>query len=303
MKNNLSTIFSQSFQSGAFIRVSENRNISLYVGKDEKGNYAFDFRGKYIPVRIAQSDVITVQQGKSGENYILRFSLCNSELLEYFNTFCQDLLDSTVSIKNDEDAYKTLCSRYSSWKKLFRSNKGGMTDNEIMGLIGELLFMQDYMIPHYGVEVALESWMGPEKTHKDYSTESVWYEIKAINSGKDSVKISSLEQLDGDEEGYLAVYCLERMSPTFSGIKLNTLVQSLMVKMETAHNREVLMSKLSMYEFDFSPEYDKFVFTNVGFAMYSVGADFPRLCRKNISNAINKIQYEIFLSELDEYKL
>lgn len=303
MKNNLSAIFSQSFQSGAFIRVGENRNISLYVGKDEKGNYAFDFRGKYIPVRIAQSDVITVQQGKSGDNYILRFSLCNSELLEYFSTFCQDLLDSTVSIKNDEDAYKTLCSRYFSWKKLFRSNKGGMTDNEIMGLIGELLFMQDYMIPHYGVEVALESWMGPEKTHKDYSTESVWYEIKAISAGKDSVKIASLEQLDGDEEGYLAVYCLERMSPTFSGIKLNMLVQGLMVKMETAHNREALMSKLSMYEFDFSPEYDKFVFTNVGFFMYSVGADFPRLCRKNIPNAINKIQYEIFLSELEEYKL
>ena len=32
------------------------------------------FRGTYVPVRIAQSDVITVQQGKSGENYILRFS-------------------------------------------------------------------------------------------------------------------------------------------------------------------------------------------------------------------------------------
>lgn len=38
-----------------------------------------------------------------------------------------------------------------------------MNDNEVMGLIGELLFMQDYMIPHYGVETALDSWMGPEK--------------------------------------------------------------------------------------------------------------------------------------------
>ncbi len=95
-------------------------------------------------------------------------------------------------------------------KKLFRPNNGGMNDNEVMGLIGELLFMQDYMIPHYGVDMALDSWMGPEKTHKDYSTESVWYEIKAISAGKDSVKISSLEQLDGDDEGYLAIYCLEK---------------------------------------------------------------------------------------------
>lgn len=303
MKNKLSATFSQGFQSGEFIRVGENRNLSLFVGKDEKGNYAFDFRGLYVPVRIAQSDVITVQQGKSGENCILRFSLCNNELLEYFSTFCQDLLDSTEYIKNDEDAYKTLCSRYFSWKKLFRPNKGGMNDNEVMGLIGELLFMQDYMIPHYGVEMALDSWMGPEKTHKDYSTGSVWYEIKAISAGKDSVRISSLEQLDGDNEGFLAVYCLEKMSPSFSGIKLNKLVQSLMIRIETAPNREKFMSKLSLYDYDFSPEYDNFVFTNVGFFMYSISDDFPRLCRKNIPNAINKVQYEIFLYELEKYKL
>lgn len=40
---------------------------------------------------------------------------------------------------------------------------GGMNDNEVMGLIGELLFMQDYMIPHYGVNMALDSWDGSRK--------------------------------------------------------------------------------------------------------------------------------------------
>lgn len=303
MKNKLSATFSQGFQSGEFIRVGENRNISLFVGKDEKGNYAFDFRGSYVPVRIAQSDVINVQQGKSGEDYILRFSLCNNELLEYFSTFCQDLLDSTEYIKNDEEAYKTLCSRYFSWKKLFRPNKGGMKDYEVMGLIGELLFMQDYMIPNYGVETALDGWMGPEKTHKDYSTGRVWYEIKTISVGKESIKISSLEQLDGDDEGFLVVYCLEKMSPSFNGIKLNGLVQGLMTMMGTSQNREIFMSKLSMYDYDFSPEYDNFMFTNVGFSMYCIDNKFPRLCRKNIPNEINKIQYEILLSELEKYKI
>lgn len=303
MKSNLYTIFAQGFQSGAFIRVGDNRNISLYVGKDDKGNYAFDFRGKYIPVKISNSDVISVQQGKHDDICTLRFSLFNPELLEYFCTFCQDLLDSTVDVKNDEDAYKTLCSRYFSWKKLFRPNQGGMNDTEVMGLIGELLFMQDYMIPNWGIEKALDSWMGPEKTHKDYSTENIWYEIKAVSAGKESVRISSLEQLDGDEEGYLAVYCLEKMRPAFSGIKLNSLVQNLLGKMGSTQNRETFLSKLQLYNYDFSTEYDNYVFTNVGFSMYSVGAGFPRLCRKNIQTAINKIQYEIFLSELEGFKL
>ena len=303
MKNNLYTIFTQGFQSGAFIRVGDNKKLSLYVGKDDKGNFAFDYRGKYVPVKIAQSDVITVQQGKNGDSYTLRFSLCNPELLEYFCTFCQDLLESTELIDNDDDAYKTLCSRYFSWKKLFRPNKGVMNDNEVMGLIGELLFMQDYMIPQWGIEKSLDSWMGPEKTHKDYSTDSVWYEIKTVSAGKETVRISSLEQLDGEDEGYLAVYCLEKMSPTFSGIKLNSLVQNLLNRMGSSQNREVFMSKLSLYNYDFSPEYDNYVFTNVGFSMYCVKDDFPRLSRKTIPNAISKIQYEIFLSEIEGYKL
>lgn len=63
------------------------------------------------------------------------------------------------------------------------------------------------------------------------------------------------------------------------------------------------MSKLSMYDYDFSPEYDNFVFKNVGFSMYSICSKFPRLYRKNIPNAINKIQYEILLSELEKYKI
>lgn len=302
MKNELLTIFSQGFQSGTFLRVGKNREISLYIGKDENGNYAFEFRGIYVPVRISQSDVIMVQQGTNGDRYILRFSLCNHELLEYFCTFCQDLLDSTESVKMDEDAYKILCERYFSWRKLFRPNSGRMTDSEIMGLIGELLFMQDYMIPQFGVEVALESWMGPEKTHKDYSIGNFWYEIKTINAGKNSVKIASVEQLDGENEGFLIVYCLEKMSPSFSGVKLNALVQSLMKKMGTPQNRELFMSKLSLYDFDFAPEYDNYVFANVGFSMYSIGLGFPRLCRKDIPNAINKIQYEIILSEIENFK-
>lgn len=303
MKNKLIDIFSKGFQSGAFVRVGENPNISLYIGKDDKGNYAFDFRGVYVPVKISPSDVIIVEQGKHNNIYTLRFSLNNPELLEYFCTFCQDLLDSTATAKNDDDAYNILSARYFSWKKLFRPNSAKMSDSEIMGLIGELLFLHDYMIPQWGIEKSLDSWMGPEKTQKDYSTESFWYEIKAVSAGKESIRISSIEQLDGDDEGYLAVYCLEKMSPSFSGIKLNGLVQNLMTKMGTLSNRETFMSKLSLYNYDFSPEYDNFVYTNVGFSMFRVLEGFPRLCRKNIPNAINKIQYDLFLSELEEYKL
>jgi len=303
MKNKIYDTFTRDFPNGHFIRTGDNRDLNLYLGKDDENNYAFEFRGKYTPVKIVSSEVISVYQGKSGDVYVLRFSLENKELLEYFCTFCQDLLESTDELQSDETAYKTLCSRYFAWKKMFKPHAGKLSDAEIMGLMGELLFLKEQMIPQWGNTKAIESWMGPEKTHKDFSIDDVWYEIKAVSSGKDSVHISSLEQLDGGGEGYLAVYCLEKMSPSFSGIKLNSLVTSILNKLGNSMLRESFLSKLSLYDFDFSPEYDNFVYSMVGFSMYVVNESFPRLCRKDIPVSISKVQYDLKLSEIDEFKL
>lgn len=291
------------FQSESFIRVGENQSLNLYIGKDDKGNYAFEYRGRCTPTKIVGSGVIAVNQGKRGDLVVLRFALINSELLEYFCTFCQDLLDSTLGISDDDAAYKTLCSRFFSWKKLFRSHAGVLSDSEITGLIGELMFLQDYMIPQWEVTKSLDSWMGPEKTHKDFSLDNEWYEIKTVSSGKDSVRISSLEQLDGEVTGYLAVYCLEKMSPSFSGVKLNALVKNLLSIMRTPDNREKFLSKLSLYNYDFSPDYDNYVYSLISFSMYAVSAGFPRLSRKDIPVSINRVQYDIVLSEIEDYKL
>lgn len=303
MKNNIFDIFSRNFQCGYFIRIGENRDMNLYLGKDDKGNYALEYRGKFVPVKIIGSDVISVYQGKSVDTNILRFSLENGELLECFCIFCQDLLDSVNNIRKDDIAYKTLCSRYFAWKRLFKPHSGKLSDSEIIGLIGELLFLKEYLIPQWRNTKALESWMGPEKTHKDFSVDDIWYEVKAISSGKDTVRISSIEQLDGGGEGYLVVYCLEKMSPSFSGIKLNSLVGSIMNILGNSMLRESFMSKLSLYNFDFSPEYDNIVYSKVGFSMFTINESFPRLSRNNIPTSISKVQYELSLCDIEEFKL
>lgn len=302
MKNEIYNIFAGDFRPGSYIRLGDNKNLSLYLGKDDSGNYAFEFRGKYSPVKISSSDVILVGQYKGKETYTLRFSLDNKDLLEYFCTFCEDLFESTKNINDDASAYKQLSERYFSWRKLFRPHAGSMSDSEIVGLLGELLFMDESMIPEWGVPIALSSWTGPEKTHKDFSTDDIWYEIKTINSGKNTVRISSLEQLDSEKEGYLVVYDLEKMSPTFNGLKLNHLVQKLLYKMGATY-REEFITKLSLYNYDFSPNYDNFVYSVVGCSTYVVKENFPRLSRKNIPSEIDKVQYEINLSDIEEYKL
>lgn len=302
MKNNILKIFSEDFRHSTYIRIGDNRHLSLYLGKDNTGHYTFEFRGKYSPIKITSSDVIVVDQYKGNDSYILRFSLNNNELLEYFCTFCEDLFDATKNITVDAFAYRILTERYLSWKKLFRPHTISMSESEIIGLLGELLFMDDIMIPKWGIPTSISSWTGPEKTHKDFSTENIWYEIKTINSGKNTVKISSLEQLDSNIEGYLVVYSLEKMSSSFNGLKLNKQVQKILNTIGTTF-REEFITKLSLYDYDFSPEYDNYVYSLKKCTTFVVKDNFPRLSRKDIPGEIDKVQYEIILSDIEKYKL
>lgn len=305
MKNKLLTLFRDNFPTGSFIRVGNNKSINLYIGRDTEGRYSFDFRGAFIPVRVIGSGVIAVNHLKSEttNEIFLRFSLTNPELLEYFCTFCADIIDSTEAVFDDKQAYKVICDRYFAWKKLFKPQQGKLAENELMGLIGEMLFLRDYMLRVYPAITAIESWTGPEPTHKDYSIDDMWFEIKTINIGKDSVKISSLEQLDSDTNGTLVVYALEKMSPTYNGIRINKLVTSILDKIQTPMLRELFLTKLTMAGFEFNPENDKLVYDVHDFNTYKVDESFPKLSNKNIPLAINKVQYEIILSEIEAYKI
>ena len=302
--NEIYKTFREDFPSRHFIRFGDNRHISLYIGRDDDARYSFDFRGKYKPIRISSSDVIAVEQYKEGELLTLRFSLENNDLLEYFCTFCQDLLESVRVTNDDETAYHTLRSRYYSWRQLFRPDNARMNESEIMGLIGELLFLRDYMIPKRGIDVALDSWMGPEKTHKDFSDQQDWFEIKTVSFGKESVRISSIEQLDSDVDGTLVVYELEKMSPSYEGIKLNQLVNNIIALLTNSSQRETFMAKLQLFNFDFSNEYDAIVFASRNRNMYRVDTEnFPRLHRTMLPEAISRAQYDLLLTEIEPFKL
>ena len=173
-----------------------------------------------------------------------------------------------------------------------------------MGLIGELMFLKDHMISERGIDVALDSWMGPEKTHKDFSDQQDWFEVKTINFGKESVRISSIEQLDSDVNGTLVVYELERMSPSYEGIRLNQLVNSIIALLKNASQRETFMAKLQLYGFDFSNENDNLVFALRNQYVYRVDTkSFPRLHRSLLPDAISRAQYDLSLTEIESFKI
>lgn len=285
-----------------FTRISPLHVIDLYVGLDDHGRYAIKYRGRFNPEsKIKSVAGIEVNQYHNEDFNTLQFSLTYSDNKELFFTFCEDIIETTRTITDKRNAYKIILDRYFSWKKMFASPKKLLSESEIMGLIGELLFLRDYLFGKYGKGEALRSWSGQELTHKDFSYNDKWYEIKAIHSGKDSVKISSLEQLQSINEGELVVFSLEKMSPSYDGIKINTLTLNILNSLELDSQKDMFLSSVLSQGFTFDENYDEYVYALISMTRYLVNTSFPKLTREDVNEAILRAQYDLSLAILNNY--
>lgn len=304
-KNNMEKV-KERFQtiegSNIFTRISPLHIIDLYVGLNEHGRYAIKYRGNFTPETGIKSVAgIEVKQYQNEDFNTLQFSLTYNDNKELFFTFCEDIIETTRLITDKRKAYKTILDRFYSWKKMFAVPKKLLSESEIMGLIGELLFLRDYLFEKYGKGEALKSWSGQELTHKDFSYNDKWFEVKAIHSGKDSVKISSLEQLQSINEGELVVFSLERMSISYDGIKINALALNILNSLELDAQKDLFLGSILSQGFTFNENYDEFVYALISMTRYLVNSSFPKLTRDDVNEAIIKVQYDLSLAILNNY--
>lgn len=284
-----------------YVRVSETHPLELYIGKNEKGFPTLRYNGTFQPVKVIGNALLEIKQVKTSTYNSLVFSFASNENSSLFYNFCEDIINQTDNYKGN-DGYTEIVNRYTQWKKMFYGSTKLLTENEVIGLIGELLFLKDFTFNIYGINNGLTGWSGPEPTHKDFSFGNDWYEIKTINSFKNAVNISSLEQLDSEDEGHLVVYSLEKMSPSFNGIDLNSLVGSIMKLITLDNDKDIFIEKLKQAGYSYNEVYDNYVYNFISRQSYLVSNDFPRLKRDSIPSGIGKIQYEILLSMIEKYK-
>ena len=297
--------FKEAIHDNSWRRIDENHPLDIFIGKDEKGHYAFEYIGCFeVNKRICSSKLIEVAHytHKNGDMSLV-LSLVDNNCIRQFCAFCNDIVECTKTMSNNDSGYEMVCNLFFTWQKMFKTQSALLCENEIKGLIGELLFLRDELIPIHGVSKSLLAWSGPDAAKKDFSINETWYEIKTIDSSKISVKISSLEQLDSDIVGQLIIYRLEKMASEFDGISINKLVESLMAIITSFHDKEIFMEKLNEAKYCFESQYDSYVYVINNIERFVISDSFPRLERKKLHVAINSATYELTISELLDYKI
>lgn len=282
-----------------FSRIDDEHILDLHIGLDEKGRKSIELRSMFKPVKVTGTSAIDVTQYTKPEYNTIRFSLKDDDMSGLFYKFCEDIIEQTKDLKNEKDGYKAITTRFFQWKKMFVLSKNTfLTEPEIMGMIGEILFLRGPLAEESGLSEALKSWSGQELTHKDFSCSDKWYEVKTISRGNTTVRISSLEQLDSDKNGELIVYSLEKMSPAYNGISLNKLILETRQMFLSADDADTFLAKVAMQGYEYNNYYDEFVFEVSGLTRYKVTDQFPKLTHANVPKEITKANYDLALAEI-----
>jgi len=284
-----------------YLRVSASHPLELYIGRNEKGFLTLRYNGSFTPMKVLGTNSIEIKQVRTKTGCSIMFSFDPEGDVSLFYHFCEDMINELENYSGS-DGYKELVSRYTQWKKMFSGSGKALSENEVLGLLGELLFLHSYSFAKYGVTEGLNGWSGPEPTHKDFSYGREWFEIKSINAYRDAISISSLEQLDSNYPGHLYVYEFEKMSQSFDGISLNKMVSSIARELEFDADRDLFFSKLKKVGYSYNDVYDNYVFNLIGTRAYFVDGRFPRIKREDIPNGVFNVSYQILLSLISAYK-
>ena len=291
-------------ETDSFRRVSKYHPLDLYIGKDVSGKPTLLLLSTPEPPHVFSSKLIEVHIGKrADERWALSFSLNDSKFEDIFYHFCDDIAESSEDVSDEDQGALFICNRYIKWQQLLKKNSSGLLSfSEIKGLIGELIFLKNFLFKKHTSKESLLSWIGPNKADQDFVCPECWYEVKAVVSGAESVHISSVEQLDSEKPGELVVIYLDKTSQSDPNkITLNDLIDKITESLTYGDERRILKNILIEQGYFAREEYDEYVFKYSGHARYAVKVGFPTLQRKNLPQAVAEVKYTISLSSISEY--
>lgn len=288
----------------SFRRVDKEHPLDIYLGKDASARTSMLLISKSVPMQIYSSHLIGITIGKRTDGaWALSFSLLDNQYQDMFFHFCDDIINSTREVKDKVQGTTFVCLRYLKWQEMLKKNSSGLLSfSEIKGLIGELVFLKEFLFDKYGKNIALQSWIGPDKADQDFVCADSWYEIKATVSGSATIKISSIEQLDTVNDGELVVVYLDKTSyANPNRITLNGIVDEIEKSLDNGEQRQLLRDILIRQGYIHRNEYDEHGFVCTIINRYAVTQSFPALRKKDIPTAIANSNYLLSLSAIQDF--
>ena len=297
------------------LRANAEHPLDLFWAKDHLGKYLFIYECPIEADIIVRDtpDLIGVETiaipSSSGSSSRLVLILKEKTNWELFFALCNDILSATITVREPEKAPATILHRLRRWQDFLKKNRSDiLSEEKIKGLIGELIFLKDHLIPKFGGADAVKFWQGPEGAPQDFNINESAVEVKCQLGGTTpNVKISSADQLCSQlPKLFLLVVTLGRTTEINNeALNLPSLITDIINDLEKVSSSSLNRFQDLLLEagYYYSDKYLEYNYLLLGEQAYTVSDGFPRICPDDLNPGIIKVTYNINLADCIPFEI
>lgn len=296
-------------------RILQHHPLDLFWAISTKGSYTFlfAFSGGFEPSKLILPDLEGIQafftRRADGDISGVGLGLVNLKDWELFYSICSDLIQVTQCVESCAEGYRAFVVRLEQWQKFFKKTTSGMLSEErIKGLIGELLFIKEYLFDRAGPRAAIDFWTGPNGFPQDFCVNNVAVEVKTqISTSSPKIRISSVNQLWTSAEAlylYLVTLGKGRYGDSFS-VNLFDLVNEIQTVLH--EESEELLDRFNgmLRDCGFYPneKYLNYNYVVISKRWFEIEDGFPRLDPRSCEAGVLDIQYSISIDACEAFEV
>lgn len=247
---------------------------------------------------------ITFSEPDKNGTSLLLLQLLDPTQRDIFHRLCLDIVSATADAKTEVDAIYLFLARTWRWHHLLR---GGLdqklSKEEQKGLMGELLVMENLLLPTLSARDAVDAWTGPLGTPKDFEVGRLCIEAKARRGAATPfVAISSEHQLDTVGVDYLYLNVVELDGATVDSSNAYTATDIASRVRDQIALRDVeaafLFERLLMSSgFRWEDDYKDSRWIQGANHLFAVNDQFPRITSGSIPVGVTSVKYAISLKD------
>ena len=303
MMNRFKFLYEQ-MQNGNYSLVNPEYPHKVYFGRDIEGRAVLALHLKSQTESLPNLRSIKCAFGYSQDPqfpHMVSLHLLDATLIDIFISLAFDLV-AQLAHHDPDRLHEVLPQRIILWQRIFQNAPSELlSEQEIMGLFGELRFMQILFSRMENDTLrVIEGWTGPEKEPQDFTFSEIRYEIKTILESKTEVAISSAEQLDVSES-LMRLVCIA-VKKNDDGLSLSEMYE---VISQTLRYQPIaqnsFLKRLSLSGFVPRTEYGLLKFNVVKITEFDVTTTFPAIRRSVLPQGIDLVKYTLSLDTIKPF--
>lgn len=207
---------------------------------------------------------------------------------------------------NQETALVHVESTLSAWHTAFAARRDLLTDEEMIGLFGELEVLGVILDRGLAGSEPIPSWTGPGGSDHDFTLPGLYQiECKATAPHSEKLHISNEDQLESkDMSLYLACVRAAIVQDARSGTTLPEAVQQIESKLRDDGSVQLFHQKLDALHFDrLDRRYEDIAIELTSIDYYEVRDGVPRIVPGDLHAGVSRVRYQIRTNDLAPFKV